>query len=52
MPGEINGDKDAAKLTGIASSIMDDLIKEAGTHIENPEYSAIKAQIGEYAQEL
>ena len=52
VPGETNTDTDAEKLTGIALAIMDNLIKEAGTHIENPEYSTIETQIGEYAQEL
>lgn len=51
-PGETDPDADAEKLTGIASTMMDDLIKEAGTHVEDPEYSIIKTQIGEFAQEL
>lgn len=52
MPGETSPDTDAAKVTGIAHKIVDDLIKQASTHIEDPEYSAIKTQIGEFAQEL
>ncbi|KAF2626778.1 NEDD8-activating enzyme E1 regulatory subunit [Macroventuria anomochaeta] len=51
-PGETDADTDAEKLTGIAQTIMDGLIKEAGTHVEDPEYSTIKTQIGEFAQEF
>lgn len=51
-PGETNADTDAEKLTGIAQMIMDDLIKQAGTRVEDPEYSVVKTKIGEYAQEL
>ncbi|KAF1362687.1 NEDD8-activating enzyme E1 regulatory subunit [Lizonia empirigonia] len=51
-PGETDADADAEKLTGIASTMMDDLIKEAGTHVEDPEYSTIKTQISEFAQEF
>lgn len=51
-PGETDADTDADKLTGIAHTIMDDLIKEAKTHVEDPEYSSIKARVGEFAQEL
>jgi amyloid beta precursor protein binding protein 1 len=52
VPGETSPDTDAEKLTGIASKITDDLIKEASTHIEDPDYSTIKTQIAEFAQEL
>lgn len=31
---------------------MDDLINAAKTHVEDPEYSAIKLRIGEFAREL
>lgn len=51
-PGEIDAGTDAEKLTGIAHKIMDDLINEAKTHVEDPEYSANKTRIGEFAQEL
>ena len=51
-PGETDADTDAEKLTGIAHKIMDDLINEAKTHVEDPEYSAIKTRLGEFAQEL
>ncbi|UPX19037.1 uncharacterized protein EKO05_0009313 [Ascochyta rabiei] len=52
VPGETDADSDADKLTGIALTIMDDLIKEASTRIEDPDYSTIKAQVGKYAQEF
>jgi hypothetical protein len=31
---------------------MDDLINQAGTQVEDPEYTTVKTQIGEFAQEL
>jgi amyloid beta precursor protein binding protein 1 len=52
VAGEKDADADAEKLTGIALKIADDLIKEAGSHVEEDEYAAVKTQIGEYAQEL
>lgn len=51
-PGETYADTDAEKLTGIAHKIMNDLINEAMTRVEEPEYSAIKTRVGEFAQEL
>jgi len=51
-PGELDADTDAVKLTDIGHTIIDDLIKEAGTHIEDPDYSAIKTRVGEFTQEL
>jgi amyloid beta precursor protein binding protein 1 len=51
-PGETDAGTDAEKLTGIAHKIMDDLIKEAGTSVADPEYSEIKEKIEEFAQEL
>lgn len=51
-PGETDADTDAEKLTGIATTIMDGLITEAETRVEDPEYSTVKTQIGEFAQEL
>jgi amyloid beta precursor protein binding protein 1 len=51
-PGEMDAGTDAEKLTGIAHKIMDDLIKEAGTSVADPEYSEIKEKIEEFAQEL
>lgn len=52
VAGETDADADAEKLTGIAHKTLDDLINQAGTQVEDPEYSAIKTQIGEFAQEL
>ncbi|KAF2473966.1 uncharacterized protein BDR25DRAFT_257025 [Lindgomyces ingoldianus] len=51
-PGETNPEVDTEKMTGIAFKIMDDLIKEAGTFIEDPDYSEAKTWVGEYVQEL
>ena len=43
---ESSPDKDpdvqAAKITGIAYTMLDDLIKQAGTFVEDPEYSEVK----------
>jgi amyloid beta precursor protein binding protein 1 len=46
-PGEPGSDyeTDATKLTGIAHKIIDNLINEAGTQIEDPEYSDLKADV-------
>jgi amyloid beta precursor protein binding protein 1 len=46
-PGEPGADyeTDAVKLTGIAHKIIDNLINEAGTEIEDPEYSDLKADV-------
>ena len=52
IPGETDQDTDSEKLTGIAFKIADDLIKEANASIDEDEYTTIKSQIGEYAQEL
>lgn len=51
-PGEMDAAVDTEKLTGIAHKVMDDLLKEAGTHVEDPEYTEIKTQLGEFAREL
>ncbi|KAF2829451.1 hypothetical protein CC86DRAFT_346197 [Ophiobolus disseminans] len=52
VPGTSDPDTDATKLTGIAFTIADDLVKEAGASIDKDEYAAIKTQIGEFANEL
>ena len=52
VPGEIDPESDSEKVTGIAFKIMDDLIKEAGTSVEDPDYSDAKTQTGEFVQEL
>jgi amyloid beta precursor protein binding protein 1 len=52
MPGETDADTDAEKVTGIALKITDDLINEAGSFIEEPDYSTLKTRTGEFVQEL
>lgn len=52
MPGETDAETDAEKVTGIAFKIADDLIKEAGTFVEEPDYSTLKTRTGEFVQEL
>ena len=51
-PGEADAETDAEKVTGIALKIIDDLISEAGTFVEDPEYSEVKSKVGEYVQEM
>lgn len=45
-------DADAEKLAGIAGKFIDDLIKEAGTTLDEPEYSDVKEQVDKIAQEM
>lgn len=45
-------EQDAEKLTGIACKLVDAAISEAGTQIEDPEYSDIKQKVGQYCLEL
>jgi amyloid beta precursor protein binding protein 1 len=58
MPGQVTEDDstdiegDTEKLTGIAHTILDSLIKEAGEHIDDPEYSDIKDSIAKVCTEL
>jgi amyloid beta precursor protein binding protein 1 len=52
MPGETDADTDTEKVTGIALKITDDLINEAGTFIEESDYSTLKTRTGEFVQEL
>jgi amyloid beta precursor protein binding protein 1 len=54
LPGSSDAevDVDAEKLTGIAHTITDALISEAGTRIENPEYDHLRASLGKYCVEL
>lgn len=40
------------KMTGIAHKLVDDLINEAGTRIEEPEYSEVKDGVAKIVQEL
>lgn len=53
-PGEPGADyeSDAVKLTGIAHKIIDNLINEAGTRIEDPEYSDLKAEVEKICIEM
>ena len=58
VPGQASEDEssdidgDTEKLTGIAHKIVDSLIKEAGEHIEDPEYTEIKEGIAKVCTEL
>ncbi|KAF2492193.1 hypothetical protein BU16DRAFT_491642 [Lophium mytilinum] len=52
IPGEIDAEADTEKVTGIAFKIIDDLIKEAGTVVEDPDYSEAKSKAGEFVQEI
>ncbi|GAB7346842.1 hypothetical protein MBLNU459_g1929t3 [Dothideomycetes sp. NU459] len=45
-------ESDADKMVGIAHSIVDGIIKEAGTFIENPEYDEIKEACEKTVREL
>ncbi|MBE7181196.1 MAG: hypothetical protein INR71_08310, partial [Terriglobus roseus] len=51
-PGAQDVEADGAKMTGIAHIIIDDLIKQAGREIEDPEYSELKEAAGKICQEL
>lgn len=45
-------EKDTARLTSIAHALVDCLINEAETRIEDPEYISIKTKVGRYCTEL
>ena len=51
-PGVTDVETDEEKLTGIAGKIIDDLLKEAGKTLKNPEYEQVKDKAGEYCQEM
>lgn len=53
-PGEPGADyaSDATKLTGIAHQIIDNLINEAGTRVEDPEYSELKEEVEKICIEM
>lgn len=51
-PGLVDVEADAAKLTGIAHKIVDNLINEAGTRVEDPEYSQVKEEVGKLCVEI
>ncbi|KAF2265798.1 hypothetical protein CC78DRAFT_559682 [Lojkania enalia] len=52
VPGETDVETDTEKVTGVAIKFLNDLVKEAAAHIEEDELYIIKAQTGEFAQEL
>ena len=54
MPGSNKAEleDDENKMIGIASNIMDSLIKEAGTFIENPTYDELKEKSAKIVREL
>ncbi|KAJ4296843.1 hypothetical protein N0V90_006891 [Kalmusia sp. IMI 367209] len=54
VPGSSDADLDAdtEKVTSIAFKLADDLVKQASYTIDEDEYTTIKTQIGELAQEL
>lgn len=43
---------DAEKMTSMVHAMIDDLLKEAGERIEDPEYSEIKTKAAEIVQEM
>ncbi|KAK0277481.1 hypothetical protein LTR35_009883 [Friedmanniomyces endolithicus] len=43
---------DTQRVTGIAQKIVDCLIKEAGTFVEDPEYSETKNRVGNFCMEI
>ncbi|KAH0259249.1 hypothetical protein KCU91_g15315, partial [Aureobasidium melanogenum] len=54
VPGSTDADieADTEKMVGIALNIIDSLIKEAGTFIENPGYDELKAKCANIVREL
>jgi amyloid beta precursor protein binding protein 1 len=54
VPGESDSDvdTDTEKMTGIAFTIMNDLIKEGSASLDGDDLSIAKTQIGEFVQEL
>jgi len=49
---DVNVQGDVTKMTGIAHKIIDDLITEAGTFVEDPEYTEVKDNVGRVCHEL
>lgn len=45
-------DTEAAKLTGIAHTFVDALISEAGSLVEDPEYSEMKDSVRKIVEEM
>ena len=54
VPGENDSevDFDTEKVTGIALTILDDLIKEASASLEDEDLDTVKTSTREFAQEL
>jgi amyloid beta precursor protein binding protein 1 len=52
VPGESDVEADFEKVTGISRRIIDDLLKAAGSFIQNPDYTQVLSATGEYVQEL
>lgn len=54
IPGSSPGnyEQDAEKVTSIAHHILDGLIKEAGTFIEDPDYSEAKERVSKFCIEI
>lgn len=54
VPGlaEEEVDEDVEKLSGIAHKMIDNLIKEAGSFVEDPEYSGVKENVDQICVEL
>ncbi|KAF2866244.1 hypothetical protein BDV95DRAFT_584403 [Massariosphaeria phaeospora] len=52
VPGETDPDTDSEKVTGIASKIMDDLVKEGSASVDEDEDATVKAQLQDFVQEL
>ena len=54
MPGENDSEleSDTEKVTGIALTILDDLIKEANASLDDEDLISVKTSTGEFAQEL
>lgn len=48
--GDYEGE--TSKLIGIAHTLVDTIIDETGSRIEDPEYSNVKDSVGKYAREL
>lgn len=54
VPGEHDQelDSDEQKMLGIAQKILDDVITEAGTFVEEPQYGEMKEELGKMVKEL
>ncbi|KAL6710379.1 hypothetical protein ACN47E_009325 [Coniothyrium glycines] len=52
VPGEVDQDGDTTKLTGIAFKLLNDLVKDANTSVEEDELDTIKGQVRDFASEL